>query len=177
MRKSDLHNFLLGLLNVQQEMGLDSESSFVFDKLPFCHSAVISLFSISSYLINKVVKEHKLGQIKFCHANQGNIYYSEKRDRAVAFIQNFARIHCENLPDQDTMRLPSYMNVTTIFNNYSESVPKEILLKERSFAHVFKTIFGNAHRESLGQPRITFLPCHSHPICTECAKISDVCKC
>ena len=74
MRKSDLHNFLLGLLNVQQEMGLDSESSFVFDKLPFCHSAVISLFSISSYLINKVVKEHKLGQIKFCHANQGNIY-------------------------------------------------------------------------------------------------------
>ena len=176
MRKSSLHDFLLGLLNMQREMGLDSENSFVIEKVPFCHSATSSFFGVSDYLIKTVVREHCAGQTRFYHKNKGNYYHSEKRDRAISFIKNFSKIHCENLPDREIRRLPSYMNIVTIYTSYTENVAPALQLKARSFSHIFQTVFGDVYREPLGQPRITFLPRHSHPICNECDKISYMCK-
>ena len=37
-------------------------------------------------------------------------------------------------------------------------------------------MLGDVHREPLGQPRIVFIPSHSHPICTECDRLSTMCK-
>ena len=171
-----MHNFLLCQLNMQHEMGMDYQNSFVLEKIPFCHNSVTSFFQVSEYLVKTVLKEHNSGQISYYHKNKGSFYHSEKRDTAISFIKNFARCHCENLPDREIMRLPSYMNIATIHAEYLENVPAALQLKARSFSHVFQTVFGDVYREQVGQPRITFSPRHSHPICTECDKISCLCK-
>ena len=172
MGKVELHNFLLSRLKVQKTLGLDSHHSFVFKSEVFCHSSAILYLNLSRYLVTQVVKEHLSGQVKFSHGNLGNFYLSEKRDKAVSFILQFVRTHCENLPDKEVMRLPSYMNVKEIFRNYTESVSKNSHLKERSFCHVFKTYFGDVARAPIGLPRVTFMPRHSHPVCSECDNIN-----
>lgn len=176
MRKSELHNYLLKLLNTQAEMGLDSLNSFVLNKVTYCHEAMVSLIGISSYLVNKVVEEHQRGFNQFYHGNRGIFYHREKRDRAIAYIDSFSKIHCENLPDRDVRRLPSYMNIGTIFLNYTENVPEALQLNVRSFYGVFETYFGNKYRRPLDLPRITFQPRHSHPICSECALLQSLCQ-
>ena len=176
MKKSSLHNYLLTQLETQKEMGLDSQNSFVFEQFTFCHNSTVTLFSVTEYMVKKVVDEHLRGHIRFHHGNEGNLYFSERQNTAISFIKNFARCHCENLPDRQIMRLPSYLNVKAIYVNYTENIPAGIQLKERSFSHVFQTVFGDVYREQLGQPRITFLPRHSHPICVECDRLSTMCK-
>ena len=176
MNKSSLHNFLLETLNKQESFGLDSYCSFIFNKITFCHSAAVSLFGISEYMIKTVLKEHKCGKTMFVHNNNGSFYLSERRDRAISFIEQYAKIHCENMPDRSVMRLPSYMNINMVYLNYVDSVPKELLLEKRSFYRVFNTIFGAVHRIPLDKQRITFLPKHTHPVCSECARIQDLCN-
>ena len=168
MRSSQLHQFLLSKLQNQKELGLDSQYSFIFQSIVFCHQSVVSLFNLSKYLLNKVLNEHSVGTVKFTHGNSGNFYHSEKRNRAVSFILNFSRTHSENMPDREVMRLPSYLNVKEIFTNYAEAIPKSLQLKERSFCHIFKTHFGDVSREPVGLPRVVFMPRHSHPKCSEC---------
>jgi len=146
MNKSSLHNFLLETLNKQESLGLDSYCSFIFNKITFCHSAAVSLFGISEYMIKTVLKEHKCGKTTFVHNNNGSFYLSERRDRAISFIEQYAKIHCENMPDRSVMRLPSYMNINMVYLNYVDSVPKDLLLEKRSFYRVFNTIFGAVHR-------------------------------
>ena len=133
MKKSSLHNYLLTQLETQKEMGLDSQNSFVFEQFTFCHNSTVTLFSVTEYMVKKVVDEHLRGHIRFHHGNEGNLYFSERQNTAISFIKNFARCHCENLPDRQTMRLPSYLNVKAIYVNYTENIPAGIQLKERSF--------------------------------------------
>ena len=117
-----------------------------------------------------------MGKTRFVHNNNGSFYLSERRDRAISFIEQYAKIHCENMPDRSVMRLPSYMNINMVYLNYVDSVPKELLLEKRSFYRVFNTIFGAVHRIPLDKQRITFLPKHTHPVCSECARIQDLCN-
>ena len=127
-------------------------------------------------MLKTVLKEHRQGQVKYHHSNQGTFHYSVKRDRAIAFIESFARCHCENLPDRKVMRLPSYMDVATIYQAYKEAVPFQNQLSERGFYHIFQTVFGKPFRDNLDKPRITFQSRHTHPVCTDCAKIQVICQ-
>ena len=176
MKMSELHDFLLVRLQSQKELGMDSKNMFVFKSEVFCHKSAISLLGLSYYMVNQVVKEHNSGKVRFVHGNSGNIYTSSKRNKAVAFILNFVRTHCENLPDHEVMRLPSYLNVNEIYKNYIESVPKMLQLKERSFYHVFKIHFKDVSRLPVGLPRVTFMAKHSHPMCVECDQVNTLCK-
>ena len=176
MKKSELHDFLLVRLQSQKELGLDSKNTFVFKSEVFCHISAISLLGLSRYMVSQVVKEHNSGKTRFVHGNSGNLYISCKRSKAVAFILNFVRTHCENLPDKEVMRLPSYLNVNEIYKNYTETVPKMLQLKERSFYHVFKIHFKDVSRLPVGLPRVTFMAKHSHPVCVECDQVNTLCK-
>ena len=176
MSKSQLHSYLLRTLENQRAVGLDSDKSIILEKITFCHSAAVSFFNISSYMMKKVLNEHKYGQIEYYHNNKGSFQCSEKRDRIITFIESFARCHSENLPDKNVLRLPSYMNVATIYESYKASVHEQEQLSERTFYHIFQTIFGNPFRIDLDKPRITFLSKHTHPVCTECAKIQVLCQ-
>ena len=103
MSVSALHNFMLERLQIQCELGLNSEKLIVLDKYSFCHGSFQTYFSVSSYLLKRVVSEHKNGQQKFIHGNVGNLYASPRRDSAIAFIQHFAEVHSENLPDHSIL--------------------------------------------------------------------------
>ena len=176
MGSTQLHRFLLSRLDVQKSLGLDSCHSLVLQSEVFCHNSCFSLLNISKYLVKKVFQEHIDGKKNFTHGNLGNMYSSTKRDKAVCFILQFARMHCENLPDRQVMRLPSYLNIKEIFHNYCESVPEVLQLKERSFFQVFKTSFGDVARPSVGLPRVVFMPRTSHPVCSECDQINTLQK-
>ena len=65
MSKSQLHSYLLRTLENQRAVGLDSEKSIILEKITFCHSAAVTFFNISSYMMKKVLNEHKYGQIEY----------------------------------------------------------------------------------------------------------------
>ena len=178
MKKSDLHSFLLQRLALQKEFGLNnSETAFSFNEYHFCHKSFQALFGISDYLLKTVVSEHKKGQSKFVHGNQGNLYSSQRRDAAIAFIHHFAQTHCENLPDRHCLQLPSYLDIKTMFGIYVErtKIPEERVC-EREFYLIFNSFFGNSSRMLDSLPRIVFQPFHTHPVCNSCSRINDLRK-
>ena len=176
MRSSELHNFLLGRLATQREMGIDSLNIFIVDKTTFCHDSFKAFFGISDYLLGKVLLEHQSGITGFIHGNQGNLYVSPDRDHTIAFIIKFAEVHSENLPDRSCLRLPSYLNIKCIFNYYCERTDVQKRVSERSFYSIFKTYFGDTNRQLSSLPRIVFQPFHTHPVCVTCSRLSDLRK-
>ena len=159
-------------------MGLNSEKLFIFEKYSFCHGSFQTYFSVSSYLLKRVVAEHNKGQQKFIHGNFGNLYASPRRDSAIAFIQHFAEVHSENLPDRSCLRLPSYLNVRSLYELYMESTESqtENRIGEREFYSIFKTYFGDPHRLIQSLPRVVFQSFHTHPVCNLCSRINDLRK-
>ena len=176
MSTSVLHAFLLTRLNNQRELGLSTSCSFVFEQTKFCHKAVMSLFNISKYMVGQVVKEHLAGQTFVVHGNKGLLYGSQKRDFAIGFVHNFAKLHAENMPDRTVLRLPHYLNIQELYCYYKDNVTKDLLIAERSFYDMFKKSFGDAYREDDFLPRIVFLPANSHPVCSECDRLSSLRK-
>ena len=176
MSTSVLHAFLLNRLNNQRELGLSTSCSFVFEQTKFCHKAVMSLFNISKYMIGQVVKEHLAGQTFVVHGNKGLLYGSQKRDFAIGFVHNFAKMHAENMPDRTVLRLPHYLNIQELYCYYKDNVTKDLLIAERSFYDMFKKSFGDAYRMDEFLPRIVFLPANSHPVCCECDRLSSLRK-
>ena len=174
--KSQLHQFLLETLNHQSDMGLCTNSFVVLGKIKFCHNSIQSIFGISKYLLNTVLKEFEGGQRKYCHGNHGNDYMKPKRDSAIAFIHHFALVHCENLPDKSVLQMPSYMTIQTIYENYKEATLLHMQEGEREFYKIFHSYFGGPQRLNDFLPRVVFLPKSTHPICNECATISDLRK-
>ena len=112
---SELHQFLLSRLNTQAEMGLDSLKCFVFQKIQYCHKSVRVLFGISKYMIETCIEEHLAGQTFNIHGNKGSFYSCQNRDLAISFILNFAKMHAENMPDREVLRLPHYLNIRELF--------------------------------------------------------------
>ena len=96
-----------------------------------------SYFDTIDYLLKTVAKEHLHGITTFKHGNKGKLYRRHRRDTAVAFIHLFAEIHSENMPDRSCLRLPSYLNIKTLYGIYFESikVPQD-KLGEREFYYV-----------------------------------------
>ena len=178
MSISNLHNFLLERLALQKEFGLEnSETAFSFNEYHFCHNSFQLLFGISDYLLKTVVSEHKKGQTKFMHGNRGNLYSSQRRDAAIAFIHHFSKMHCENLPDRNCLQLPSYLDIKTLFGIYLERTKNpEERLGEREFYMIFNSFFGNSSRMLDSLPRIVFQPYHTHPVCNSCSRINDLRK-
>ena len=176
MRTAERHNFLLGRLASQCELGIDSLNIFVVEKTSFCHDSFKTFFGISDYLVRKVLLEHQSGFSRFIHGNQGNLYDSPDRDRTIAFISKFAEVFSENLPDRSCLRLPSYLNIKCIFDHYCERTAPENRVSERSFYSIFKTYFGDTSRPISSLPRIVFQPYHTHPVCVLCSRISDLRK-
>ena len=178
MSKSDLHSFLLERLATQKELGLkNSETAFSFNEYHFCHNSFQVFFGISDYLLKTVVSEHKKGQTKFVHGNRGNLYSSQRRDAAIAFIHHFSQTHCENLPDRNCLQLPSYLDIKTMFGIYLERTKNpEERLGEREFYFIFNSFFGNSSRMLDSLPRIVFQPYHTHPVCNSCSRINDLRK-
>ena len=176
MSKKELHVFLLERINIQSELGLNTSSSFFFEKRSFCHTAVISLFGISQYMVKTVLEEHRAGQTKVIHGNKGMLHASQKRDYGIGFVSNFARMHAENLPDRTVLRLPHYLNIQEIYCYYKETVSAELQLKERSFYDMFKTNFGDPSRRDDYLPRIIFMSSNTHPVCAECDRLSRLRK-
>ena len=127
-------------------------------------------------MISTVLKEHMSGQTFRVHGNKGNLYFSHNRDLVISFIWDFAKIHAENLPDREVLRLPHYLNIQEVFCYYKENVNAENQVKERSFYDIFKTKFGDASRVDNFLPRIIFLPSNTHPVCSECDRISTLRK-
>ena len=112
---SELHQFLLSRLNTQAEMGLDSLKCFVFQKIQYCHKSVRVLFGISKYMIETCIKDHLAGKTFNIHGNKGSFYSCQNRDLAISFILNFAKMHAENMPDREVLRLPHYLNIRELF--------------------------------------------------------------
>ena len=175
-RKSELHQFLLARLKIQNEFGLDENTSLRMGKHNYCKNALLKLFGLSDYIIRKVFNEHAAGIEKFHHGNVGNLYCTNKKDNAIAFILHFAQCHSENLPDRSCLRLPSYLTVKFIFEHYCEKVAKDNQVGSREFYLIFDQVFGRPKRLYDWLPRITFLSPSSHPVCNECCLISDLRK-
>ena len=176
MSTSELHQFLLTRLNIQHELGINTTSTFVFEQRSFCYNAILDLFQISKYMVRTVKHEHLSGQTFVIHGNKGKFYGSNKKDFAIGFITNFAKIHAENMPDRIVLRLPHYLNIKEIYCYYKSSVPVHLQLVERTFYDVFKTCFGDASRLDDFLPRIIFLPSNTHPMCNECYRITNLRK-
>ena len=175
---SGLHKFLLERLNSQKEMGLDSEKCIILQSYKFCFDSFQCYFGVSSYLIKKVISEHKQGQQKFIHGNKGNLYSSPRRDTAISFIHHFAQVHSENLPDRSCLRLPSYLSIKTLFDLYLESTQfqQDVRVGEREFYSIFKMYFGDTHRMLSTLPRVVFQSFHTHPVCSICCRLNDMRK-
>ena len=176
LRVSDLHSFLLERLNIQKDLGIESAHSLRLGIHSYCKAALIELFGISKYLVQKVFSEHLSGYVRHIHGNFGNLYSTKNKNTAIAFILHFAKCHSENLPDKSCLRLPSYLNIKTIFANYKENTKTVNQVSEREFYLIFQKVFGQPKRLYDWLPRITFMPDSSHPVCNECALISDLRK-
>ena len=147
-------------------------NSFVIESEVFCHQSATVLLNLSKYMVGQVVKEHSQGYFNSHHGNNGNFYRSPKRDKAIAFILQFAEKHCENLPDKQEMRLPAYISVKEVFGNYVEQVPAYLQLKVREFYKIFKLYFKDVARPPLGLPRVKMMPRNTHPVCNECNQVN-----
>ena len=177
MSSNKIHGYLLERLTLQKEMGFDSETVFILKGHRFCKGSLKSYFGISEYMVKTVRREHNNGQTKLIHGNKGNLYFSEGRSTVISFIQHFAEVHCENLPDKHCLQLPSYINIKTIYELYCERLrPTDKVISERQFYEIFNKFFGSSRREDSEMPRIVFQSHHTHPICTTCAKINDLRK-
>ena len=153
---------------------MDSKNIIVLNKVDFCHESFQSLFGVTNYLLKTVLLEHQQGSSRFIHGNKGNLYASPKRDETIAFIVKFAEVFSENLPDRSCLRLPSYLNIKSIFDHYCDRTAVERRVSEREFYSIFKLFFGDNNREPSSLPRIVFQPFHTHPICVVCSRISDL---
>ena len=173
MKPSQIHDFLLQRLALQKDVGKDCKS-ITINNSTFCFQSFCEIFGISNYLINKIEKEHKAGIVSFTHGNSGNLYSSPLRDKAIAFILQFAKVFSENLPDRECLRLPSYITKKFIYNQYKEQYKNEKIVSESAFYSNFKAFFGDNYRFSTTLPRIIFLPRHSHPVCTHCDRLSHL---
>ena len=176
MSTKELHIFLLERINIQSELGLETSSCFFFEKISFCHKAIISIFGISQYMIKTVLEDHLAGQTRHIHGNKGLLYASQKRDHGIGFVNNFSRMHAENLPDRTVLRLPHYLNIQEIYCYYKENVAAELQLKERSFYELFKKHFGDPSRKDDYLPRIIFMSSNTHPVCSECDRLTRLRK-
>ena len=176
MKVSKLHKFLLGRLQTQKELGLQSECSLRLGSNDFCKAALSEVFGVSKYMVRSVFTEHLAGIKNYIHGNQGNIFNTRKKDSAISFILHFAKCHSENLPDKSCLRLPSYIDVKTIFEEYQDKTQKVNQVSQREFYLIFQKCFSDSHRLYDWLPRIVFLPSSSHPVCNECSLISDLRK-
>ena len=176
MKVSQRHNFFLQRLISQQELGFGSDNTMRLGPNDYCKSALTELLGVSKYLVRSVFSEHLAGITRHVHGNLGNFYQTQGKDAAIAFIVHFSKCHSENLPDKSCLRLPSYLNVKTIFENYCERTPKHNQVSEREFYLIFQKCFSQPHRMYDWLPRVVFLPSSSHPVCNECALISDLRK-
>ena len=176
MKVSKLHKFLLARLQTQKELGLQSECALRLGSYDFCKAALSEVLGVSKYMIRAVFTEHLAGIQNYIHGNQGNIFNTRKKDAAITFILHFAKCHSENLPDRSCLRLPSYINVKTIFDDYQDKTLKVNQVSQREFYFIFKKCFSDSHRLYDWLPRIVFLPSSSHPVCNECSLISDLRK-
>ena len=132
--KSELHQFLLDKLVTQQQYG-HFPDYFVLEQQKFCYG-FMSMFGLTKYMLSKVRREYDEGKKIVVHGNLGKTYYSEKRDRAIAFIEQFSVIHCEHSPDKVQRVLPGYMNIRTIYSSY-QGMP----IKCKSSPEIEKAIF------------------------------------
>ena len=176
LSKSELHNFLLGRLKLQREIGFGCVGSFRLGKFDFCENGLHDRLGISKYMISTVIKEYSKDQEIHVHGNKGLMYDSHKKDRAISFITHFAQVHSENLPDRSCLRLPSYLTVKAVYNHYCEGVTDSERVAERTFYNIFQKCFSEPNRNLQFLPRVTFLAAHTHPVCNECAVISDLRK-
>ena len=177
LRKNQLHNFLLERLHLQEEFGLDVSCTFSLGKHQFCHSGLRHLFGISQYMLMTVIKEFKAGITQNIHGNKGNKYTVSKTDVCIAWIKHFSEVHCENLPDRMCLRLPSYLNIISLYTMYDEQTSEDLKVKMREFYKIFKTNFHDIKRVNIFLPRVIFLSANTHPVCNECATISNMRKC
>ena len=171
LRKSELHQFLLKRLEMQNELGIANVFCFIIDKQSLCTNALQTL-GVSKYMLDKVIAEFQSGKVNYVHGNKGVCYDKRKRDIMISFTHQFAQDFAENLPDRTVLQLPSYLNIKEIFINYTESVKVEDQVSERSFYYIFKNTFGDNNRTLEFLPRIVFLPRHTHPKCNECDRIN-----
>ena len=175
--KSEIHQFLLKRLEVQQELGLSTECSFIINQHHLCHGALRAI-GVSKYMLEKVSSEFKAGKVKFVHGNKGVFYEKRKRDIMISYTHQFAQTMAENLPDRDVLRLPSYLNIKEIYVNYKENTNVEDQVSEKSFYYIFKQTFGDSNRLLASSlPRIVFMPRHTHPVCNDCDKINSLRQC
>ena len=133
LSKSQLHDFLLKRLFDQKKFGFNTDSFFVFGKIHLCHNALMKIFGISKYVVNKVLEEHSKGMSKFVSGNVGTLQRSDKKNKAVATILHFSKSQSENLPDRSVLQLPSYMTTDTIFQYYMEKCPSDLQVGKRQF--------------------------------------------
>ena len=172
MKKSELHNYLLSRIRIQSEMVIRGDK-FVLEKHSFCKKSVVDLLGISEYLVTLVLKESKEGKTIHQHKNLGSKYYSPMKDQAVAFIEQFATVHAENLPDRSVLKMPKYMSIRLIYNYYCENTQMSEQVSEKAFYRIFQDNFAAPNRENPSLPRIVFMSNNSHPVCTDCTRIDD----
>ena len=167
----DRKNVYLSHLKSQKDiLGKDVDGFFYSGHL-FCISAFSKLAGLSRHILHKIVEAHRQGLERFVHANSLAPKNSPNKENAICWFRSFCQIYGQRAPDHILVVLPSFLNVTTIFEMYKEEnlVARE-RIKYSTFCMMVKNDFGTKRKDRT-LPRVRFSKYSSHSLCSVCSDL------
>ena len=167
-------NKLLGHLRTQRDIFGDCEmDGFYYGGHCYCVSAFSNLTCISVYLLKQIKEAHLQGLEKFEHANSFLLKVSPNKENAICWFKSFCEIYGQRAPDEVLIILPSWLNVTTIYEMYKcENVIKSERISFSTFCLMVKSEFGPKNKDR-STPRVRFSKHSSHSVCSICSDLNS----
>ena len=164
-------NILLQHLRAQKDITGNVIDGFSYGGHVWCNSAFSKLTGISRYILRKMQEAHMQGMDKMVHANSLISKNSPRKVQAMCWFKAFCKVYGQRAPDDILVILPSFLNVTTVFNMYKEENPIEAeQIKFSAFCDMVKNDFG-PKRKSRSLPRVRFSKFSSHSVCSTCSDL------
>ena len=167
-------NKLLDHLRTQRDIIGECEiDGFYYGGHCYCVSAFSNLSCISVYLLKQIKEAHLQGLDKFEHANSFMLKVSPNKENAICWFKAFCEIYGRRAPDEVLIILPSWLNVTTIYEMYKcENVIESERISFSTFCLMVKSEFGPKNKDR-STPRVRFSKHSSHSVCSICSDLNS----
>jgi hypothetical protein len=165
---TETKNIILAHLKTQSDMLETDNDGFFYKGHAYCGEAFSKLTGISRYILRKIQEAHMQGMKKFVHNNSLITKSSPRKVNAICWFKVYCTIYGQRAPDDIMVVLPSWLDVTTVFEMYKQENPIEKeQIKYSTFCNMLNKDFGPRRRDR-SLPRVRFSKYSSHSVCSDC---------
>ena len=170
----DKRNKLLNHIQAQSNLGRKTDR-FYWKSTYFCNKTFSKASLSSIFILDDVLKGHKLGIAEYVNGNKGIARFSIPRSKFIIWMRCFLRRFAQSAPDCNVQVLSHWITKAAMFEFYSkETTPPQIA--EKTFYEYLKRYFG-PDRVDKGEPQVRISKHSSHSVCDQCLAFSNARRC